>query len=315
MFHNFLGPDFASNCGFEEDHAHRTAFMAEQDDKTARAARRLLIHTVRPLFLTNLWYEHMPPLAFVGFTLSDTTQTFEKCKQAYTVLEALEKTARASPQCSSFVNMLCFPQEQWTREIFVRLEENNFASLDHGLQEDIRHYVDAQKSTLVCENGFGQIRRTERQHLNGSMIPETAWWGFAHGGLLEDFDRAPPQVTTAAKACAPTELSPFLFDCDDEENCSSLFPEVLDTIHEENPAWSKLNAYELFRMAVIRWLCALEHGGDFQRIQDTWPSMLPQPGTLLRRDGQGEYVVTLRCSAFGVLAMKVKLQVRPVSVW
>ena len=86
-------------------------------------------------------------------------------------------------------------------EVFARILENAEEEnrLDHGLEEELVFYAEAQKTSLPCEFGFGSIRRSERGHLNGKMVPATAFHSFSESILLPDFGLPPAPVTLVAK--------------------------------------------------------------------------------------------------------------------
>ena len=140
----------------------------------------------------------------------------------------------------------------------VRLDENEDESLEHGLEEDVEGYARAQKSSLICECGFGDVRRRERKAMNGKAAPQTVWWGFAHGSALpKEFDRPLPAPTGAAMAVAPSKLVSELFDFPESvpEDVCSLSPEMLDTMAEHPPSWPSPSSHH-HKLASMRWLCA-----------------------------------------------------------
>ena len=115
-----------------------------------------------------------------------------------------------------------------------------------------------------------------------------------------------PKVTEAAKQIAPSQLSNHLFDLPDaqEEPCS-LPPALLDTISMQKPTWANF-AGENFRLAAMRWLCALHYDAEFQQIEASCPSLMPEIGWVLRNITSDQIVLVIRESKWGFIGLQVE---------
>ena len=126
--------------------------------------------------------------------------------------------------------------------MMVRLQENdNFTHTGHDVGLDAADYAEAQKTSLPMEYSFGDVRRTEKKHLNGSLVPMAAYHGFAESARLQEFGRAAVPVTDAARSVAAKRVPSSVFDEDPEapdEEVFSLGEQVLDTIAEERASWN-----------------------------------------------------------------------------
>ena len=320
VFCTLLSPTFAKQCGFASDTARRPRSLVKEDQQVAVAAYKMAVGTMGASMLTNLHYQIMPPLCFAGLThpvAEWRTRCQEHCKKLKTVVERLEHTGLTTPKAQAFVQSLTWPAEHWARQILVRLEENDFQDVfegfdsgeDHsfGLRGDLLDYSEAQSTSLLCEYSFGDIRRSEKRHLNGSLVPLAAYHGFCNSCRLTDFDRPAVPITPDAQQAAASGIAPGLFDEDpqapDEEPCS-LDEALLDSIHEAKPSWFTTSLLN-FRMGALRMQCALHMNGVWTSIDGAWPSLLVEPGCIIKKEGMDVLLLVVLSSRYGVLCYRV----------
>ena len=131
--------------------------------------------------------------------------------------------------------------------------------------------------------------------------------------LLQGFDREPIPITSAAKLVAPRSIVPSTFNFTEcpLESCS-LDNDMLNTLHASRPEWPALSALEVKRFA-CRLSCALQAKGNWSLIDDSWQSLLLQPGSLCKREKkQGIYLV-FATSPHAFLGWRVAVAKKPGS--
>ena len=185
LWMNMTSHDFARTCGFVHEQP-RTMHLALEDEKVARAAFRLCVHTTDSLALTDMTYRYLPPLIFVGLISEDTDQvaaTFQQCRELWDLINKLEEEGHGSSRCRSFVQSLMWPEEQWTREILVRLSENELWAL--------RRHVGGRHRGVRASHQDDVANRTGLQQLAEGRAQVHGREGGTHRGLEFLLPRGP----------------------------------------------------------------------------------------------------------------------------
>ena len=100
-----------------------------------------------------------------------------------------------------------------------------------GVPKDIAAAVQTQTrmllGTRIVEESFHRERRQERASANGVLGRKARWQTVIHDGLLEDFDRRQPQVSSVARSAAAKHSPGRMFGCKADG-----FSLGLDVLHE-----------------------------------------------------------------------------------
>jgi hypothetical protein len=302
---HFFSAEFASfvGCSFKP----RPPALLVEDGKVVRGLARLVVRAVASMALTNFTYMMLPPLSLLGLInpSSDVVKSeLELNKKGWAVLQLLEATALTNNMCRSFVMSLRFPCEQFCREVYVRLDEDEFKSVSTFVRDDLYEFSVAPTHTLLIENCGNLGRRIEKKNGAGKASPQIVWHRMSTSKLLPDFDvPIVPQTNAAIRAAAPSIGDGVFFA--KPEDCS--VPDtLLDRIHDVRPNWPTQSALNR-RLAAIRWACALEFDGDWDAIESTYWSVVMMPQTFVRKTGDlNTYFFVLMSSPHGFLGWRFK---------
>ena len=150
---------------------------------------------------------------------------------------------------------------------------------------------------------FNHLGGVERSSQNGQVGPLAAWREASHGSLLKEFDKPPLQIDGFAKAAAALAMPSSTFMPAGASACS-LPDGVTDTLQEKLASWPAQGGPQM-KLAGLRWLCAVHHGGDWDAMDVSWLSPLQQPGTLTKNQSAQRGLVVLKSSAWAFLGWQV----------
>eukprot|EP00971_Amphidinium_carterae_P343945 6484012-Amphidinium_carterae.1 len=159
-------------------------------------------------------------------------------------------------------------------------------------------------STLIVENGFRLARKPTAQ-ASGKSSLLTAWH---HLASAPDYL---PEYGRKHVAFEPSESAQGLLSdefCDLPNAVSATCVQDLDRILE-TPAPFPTHSIGVSREGVLRTTRLIQSEGNWEAIESSWRSLLPQPGWLLHNTTHpGGGWMVLRNTAYGCLCLRVKLK-------
>lgn len=184
-------------------------------EQAASAMWRLTYSATGSLAIMNMTFVLQPPFAFLGLLSADSgvvDSTIAFVKRMWGVVMVLEKLAQTNAACDKFLVSLRWPQDQFSRELFILLLENSWSVVPELVKRRLREFAEGYNSTLLVENMFRMLRQVERQNMSGVLEPMQAWHEAHCSSLLAGYDRPSSAPTAAAKAVAPREVPRNTFD-------------------------------------------------------------------------------------------------------
>ena len=131
-----------------------------------------------------------PPGFFPGVLQESTrAETLQKMKTAWDCLELLETRALDSPALQSHLRSLVFPGAPWIRDVLIACSECNFEDLPTDIEEGIKGYAKAHKSTKPSDDAFNVLRDGSRHNKSGAMGRARRYHSLVKSNLLSDIGR------------------------------------------------------------------------------------------------------------------------------
>ena len=222
----------------------------------------------------NMWsHQFFFPYAFLGLVSDSDTQvqeTLQHAKTCWQVFQSLEETALTDAGCRAFVQSLPCCQDQFTREVLVRLRERQFAEVPPFLLRQLQSYASTFGGTLIIENCFRELRAAQRQHMSNQMPPDLAF----HSSLLSEYGHTGLPVPSQSLDESRELLSKQLFERpSDAGECSV----PLKALAENRRGGFSALSYEAWNSSVIRLLSAIKCKGRWAELSRAWQSQALLP--------------------------------------
>lgn len=312
LMQNLFSFDFGAKVDLPRCMAAQTPFLRQQNALVIGRLWAMVQHLSGQLLLTGMAYQ-MPPLSFLRLldpVDANRQEALATCRRDWEALQALEATSLESGACQSFTTALLVGKQQFSRELYVRLAEVGFDMVPADVRSDLLGFSRSYLSSLICEQFFNEMREAAGDNRAKRMEAFNMYHTMARASKsLHEFDRPPLVVTSAARAAAPPKLPPSTFCA--EPNKFSLGPEVLDGLMSPTPSWPTMSPQRL-KLVPMAWELMRAHNGNWAEMQNSFLSLLIQPGSLVCKPGEKVGRLVLCATHFGALTYRMAL--RPESV-
>lgn len=305
-----ISPKFAEALSASSSNiGPRTEHLLKQDAVVFASVWNYTIELCGNLALTSLGYES-PPCAFLRLlspAASAREAALRDLKKSWGSLEKAEIQGQSDHQCAAIVRDTTIGLQQFNRELFIQLLETNFEVVPEAVQLAISEYGGSWFSSLVAECGFNECRRVGRRGRNRRMEPARVYHTLAVGSdLMSSFDRPSIPITQAARCVASGgKLPSTAFGIEYSEDCS-LSPEMLDELQSKKPSWPTMSPHSL-QLAAASWKMLVELGGDWQRMQWAWLSLLVAPKMVVLNLDMRQSFLVLKTTPSGFIGWRAPL--------
>jgi hypothetical protein len=192
-------------------------FSCQQDtcEEIVNAFVKYVFSVIGHEVLWLMRYSECPPGFFPGILQESTrAETLQKMKTAWECLELLETRALDCPALQSHLRSLVFPGSPWVRDVLIAGNECNFEDLPTDIEEEIKGYAKAHKSTKPSEDAFNVLRDGSRLNTSGAMGRARRYHTLIKSNLLSDIGRCGDygracdarEVRGARKECRSTVM-------------------------------------------------------------------------------------------------------------
>lgn len=220
MLNGCSSQDFARGIGVFK-RLGPSAAVLEKHDKVVMGALWRMAYSLVGNILTTSEQFNVPPYSFVGLLSKDETRRRVQCldglRNAWDALQKLEATALVDDDARYFYHNVVPAQQQFVREVFVELVENDFTKVPGNIHSLLQNFVQSWHTTLPIEEFFNAGRRLADLNRAKRLDPEALYHTCVFGcPMLEEFGRRGLRITAAARSVAPAKLPASVFGIEHE---------------------------------------------------------------------------------------------------
>lgn len=273
-----------------------TGDAREVSDAVWRYIVSVLGHEIRWCFR----YNKRPPNLFCRLLDPDCQQeTLDLLQDMWALLAEAERASFVDHCIQDKLDLLLWSHSSWLRELFVALDEAEFADIPEEAWRDIEGFASCHKRTKVCEDAFNLLRDKCRHSKEGVLGRKRRHSHLLSSQVLEDCDRDGGYADIPEIKFQP-KIQDFsgLYERPGAEDFS-LCEGALDSFQSPAPGLTPSAhlqvpfVYECLRQCRGRW--------DLAR--KSWLSLLAQRGSFIRQKHAGQMGVVLMSSPHGVLLL------------
>jgi len=247
----------------------------------------------------------MPPLCFIPLVHPDEgmrARALEHCKNIWSCLQRLEKTALVDTTCASFTRNLQVSLHQ-----LIRLDEQRFEPIPQDTSADVREYSMSLLSSLICEEGINKLRATAHGNRALRMNPVAAYHCLSMGPgakVLTEFGRAGMEISPTARAASPGQLPKNTF----QSNATfCIIPsETLDELCDPKQSWPSL-APQSIVMQGMAFQLMMHFKGEWGKMEHAFLNLLLIPGTVILKPGELKAKMVLSTTQYGAWLYRVEV--------
>ena len=173
------------------------------------------------------------------------------------------------------------------------------------LSKAVTAWCGSVHSTLVVENLFNAIRRLERGTSNSRVVAARAWHESMCSQVLPEYNMELAVISDKARAVAPAKVPGTVYV--GGPSSSSLDKKALRPLTDAVASWPNQAPFKS-KGRGVKWKAALAAEGSWQKLADTWPSLMLSPGDWALDGVSKKAFLVLKATAHGFLSLDTQIK-------
>ena len=155
----------------------------------------------------------------------------KRCVSLRQALYRIEEKSLDDVWLQRFLRDLLWPNNVWTRETLVSIDETDGESLPQDMVEEVERMARGFNSSLIAEIGMKAMGEASHQHRAGVLSRQSRWHKLVSSDILADFDCKSPVAAPCSTAMKAAKIPKDLYEFGNRD--FSLGNDKLDAISSD----------------------------------------------------------------------------------